>query len=74
MQTSDNANNGQEKVTNKAKARKLAHSVDSAAFQLDLCPATIWKYAAAGKIRLVKIGGRTVMADTELQRILKNGF
>ena len=52
------------------KSKKLAHSINEASDQLDVCPATIWKYAKRGKIR---IGGRTLMPDDELQRILISG-
>ena len=55
------------------KSRKLAHSIHEASDQLDVCPATIWKYAKLGKIRLIRIGGRTLMPDDELRRILISG-
>jgi hypothetical protein len=57
----------------RGNSRKLAHSIEEASDQLDVCPATIWKYAKLGKIRLIKIGGRTLMPDDELRRILISG-
>jgi hypothetical protein len=57
----------------KGKSKKLAHSIDEASDRLDVCPATIWKYAKLGKIRLIRIGGRTLMPDDELRRILISG-
>ena len=59
--------------TRRDRSKKLAHSIDEASDRLDVCPATIWKYAKLGKIRLIRIGGRTLMPDDELRRILISG-
>lgn len=53
---------------------KRAHAIEDAATQLGVSPATIWKYAKLGRIRLVRIGGRTLMPETVLQEILARGI
>lgn len=66
--------NAKEDVVREKEAHQLAHSIPSAGSKLDVCPSTIWKYAKLGKVHLIRIGGRTLMTDEELRRILKSGI
>lgn len=49
---------------------RLAFSVHETAASLGLSTSSIWKWIASGKIRAVKVGGRTVVPTSELNRIL----
>jgi len=40
---------------------------------LGISRATLYKLAAQGKIRLVKIAGRTVVPETEIDRLASGG-
>lgn len=53
----------------KPKARRL----EDAARSLGLSKGFLYKLEKAGKIRFVRIGGRTVITETEIDRILENG-
>lgn len=46
----------------------LAHRVDEAAKRLKISRATLYKYISAGDLATFKIGGRTLIAEDELQR------
>ena len=56
------------------RAIKRAHSIHSASEQLGIAESTIWKYAKMGKIRLIRIGGRTLLPDDELSRLASEGI
>jgi excisionase family DNA binding protein len=55
-----------------AKAR-LAWRVNDACSALGISRSHIYDLAANGKIRLIKIGSRTVVPDDEVQRIAREG-
>ena len=59
----------QSTVEFKPRARKL----DDAARTMGISRGYIYKLAKAGKLSLVKIGGRTVILETEIDRILQDG-
>jgi excisionase family DNA binding protein len=46
------------------------YSVDEAAELLRLSHWTIWGWLKAGKLRGAKVGGRRVIRESELQRII----
>jgi excisionase family DNA binding protein len=50
-----------------------ARRVNDACSALGISRATLYKLAAQGKIRLVKIGGRTVVPESEIDRIASEG-
>jgi len=47
--------------------RKLAYSVTQAAEQLSVSRSTLYELAKADKVRLSKIGARTVIFESDLQ-------
>ncbi|MBX9740693.1 MAG: helix-turn-helix domain-containing protein [Beijerinckiaceae bacterium] len=49
---------------------KMAFSITDACSRLGLSRSTIWKLAKEGKLRLIRIGGRTLVPTTELLRLL----
>jgi excisionase family DNA binding protein len=55
-------------------ATRLAWSVDDGAHRIGVGRTTIYKLAAQGKIRLVKVAGRTLIPDGELIRLIEGGI
>jgi excisionase family DNA binding protein len=51
-------------------AEKPLYSVEEAAVALQLHPATLWKLARAGKLRMVKIGKRTTIRRDDLEALI----
>ena len=51
------------------KARRVLDACST----LGISRATLYKLAAQGKIRLVKIGGRTVVPEVEIDRLASEG-
>jgi len=49
----------------------LANSVKNASQRLDLGATKIYEMLADGRLRGIKIGDRTLIPETELQRLLK---
>ncbi len=57
--------------TSDATARRPdAWRIGDAVQQLSISRGTLYKMAAAGQIRLVKIGGRTTVPDSEIRRLV----
>jgi excisionase family DNA binding protein len=52
------------------QSQRAAWRVNEAAFKLGLSRATIYKMASGGKLRLIKIGGRTLIPDAEIKRLI----
>ena len=50
-------------------ALQLLHSIDDAATRLGVSVSTIWRLIRSGQLRAVKIRGRTLVPDSELQRL-----
>ena len=50
-----------------------AYQIPEACARLQISKSSLWKYAALGKIKLVRIGGRTVLSGRELTRLLEEG-
>jgi predicted site-specific integrase-resolvase len=48
----------------------LAYRVKEFCRRVGICPATFYKYVGLGKIRVVKIGGRTLVPANEAERLL----
>ncbi len=51
-----------------------AFSVPDACERLQISRSSLWKYAALGKIKLIRMGGRTLLSGGELTRLLGEGF
>jgi len=49
--------------------RPLAWRINDAAKRLSPSRATIYKLASAGQLRLIKIAGRTLVPDSEIERL-----
>lgn len=57
-----------------AEAEKpLAYRVKQFCQRAGISPATFYKYVGLGKIRVVKIGGRTLVPAAEVERLLSGG-
>ena len=41
--------------------------------RIGISAATFWKYVKAGKISVIRIGGRTLIPQSEVERILTEG-
>jgi len=50
-------------------ALQLLHSIDAAATRLGVSVSTIWRLIRSGQLRTVKIRGRTLVPESELQRL-----
>ena len=48
---------------------QLLHSIDDAATRLGVSVSTIWRLIRSGQLRAVKILGRTLVPESELQRL-----
>lgn len=48
---------------------RLAHTLHHAAELLDYSTPSLYRLHRAGKIRFVKIGGRTLVPDSEVRRL-----
>ena len=51
---------------------RVAWRINERAFRLGVSRATIYKLAAAGKLRLIKVGGRTLIPDAEIMRLVRS--
>jgi predicted site-specific integrase-resolvase len=45
--------------------------ISDALHQLSISRGTLYKMASLGQIRLVKIGGRTIVPDSEIRRLVE---
>jgi excisionase family DNA binding protein len=54
-------------------SERRAHTLKEAASALRISTASIYRHAARGKIRLIKIGGRTLVSETEIARLSAEG-
>jgi excisionase family DNA binding protein len=53
--------------------RPSAWRVNDALLQLGISRATLYKMAGRGEIRLARIGGRTLVPDAEIKRLVEEG-
>ena len=51
----------------------LAHRIGPFCKRAGICRATFYKFVGLGKIRVIKIGGRTLISAAEADRILAEG-
>ena len=63
-------------MTIQEKARRVQQSVrarriNDAAHALGVSRTTLYNMAAAEKLRLVKVGGRTLVPETEIDRLVE---
>jgi excisionase family DNA binding protein len=52
---------------------RRAHRVKDACQTLGISSATLYRLAAVGKIKLIKIGGRTLIPEAEIARLSNEG-
>jgi excisionase family DNA binding protein len=57
-------------TSNAATETPLAYRVKEFCQRVGISPATFYKYVNLGKIRVVKIGGRTLVPASEAERLL----
>ena len=50
-------------------ALQLLHSIDDTATRLGVSVSTVWRLIRSGQLRAVKIRGRTLVPESELQRL-----
>jgi excisionase family DNA binding protein len=55
-------------------SHRLAFSVNEAAAALGLSASSIWKWISLGKLRAIRIGGRTLITVEEVKRVLTIGI
>ena len=55
-------------------AAPLARRIPDACLALGIGKSTIYKLAAEGKVKLVRIAGRTVVPESEIVRIASDGI
>jgi excisionase family DNA binding protein len=53
--------------------RPSAWRVNDALLQLGISRATLYKLATRGEIRLARVGGRTLVPDAEIKRLVGEG-
>lgn len=53
--------------------KPLAYRVKPFCRRVGISPASFYKYVGLGKIRIVKIGGRTLVPASEAERLLSGG-
>jgi excisionase family DNA binding protein len=51
----------------------LAYQVKAFCKRIGISPSTFWKYVKAGKIRVIRIGGRTLVPYSEAMRLCSEG-
>ena len=59
--------------TNAEAEKPLAYRVKPFCQRVGISPATFYKYVGLRKIRVVKIGGRTLVPASEAERLLSGG-
>jgi predicted site-specific integrase-resolvase len=57
-----------------AKIPRRAYPVREAGRMIALSPATIYRHAKSGKIHLIRIGGRTLVPESEIARLTTEGI
>ena len=50
------------------------NSVETACYRLQICRATLYNLITAEKIRTVKFGSRRMIPESEIQRLVEEGF
>jgi excisionase family DNA binding protein len=53
--------------------RRAAWPIDEAAFRLGIGRSSVYKLSNEGKLRLIKIAGRTLVPDEEIARLTRGG-
>ena len=56
-----------------SEADRLAWPVKEGAHRLGIGRSTVYKLASEGKLRLIKVGGRTQVPDGEITRLVNGG-
>ena len=59
--------------SNNPNKTPLAHRVPDFCERIGISKATFWKYVKAGKIRVIHIGGRTLVPHSEAVRLSTEG-
>lgn len=57
-------------LTASNEVQKLAYSLKEAARASSLSRSTLYSYIAAGRLRVVRVGGRTIIPADALQKLL----
>jgi predicted site-specific integrase-resolvase len=56
------------------KQEPLALRVKDFCLRIGVSPSTFWKYQSAGKIKIIRVGGRVLVPATEAHRIASEGL
>ena len=70
LQTLQADSTNKKRVPPASSMRPDAWRVNDALRQLSISRATLYKMASSGEIRLARIGGRTLIPDFEIRRLL----
>jgi len=70
LQTLQADSTNKKRVSQPPSERPDAWRVNDALRQLSISRATLYKMAGSGEIRLARIGGRTLVPDFEIRRLL----
>jgi excisionase family DNA binding protein len=57
-----------------ARIPRRAYPVREASRMIALSPSTIYRHAKDGKIHLIRIGGRTLVPESEVARLTTEGM
>ncbi len=57
-----------------ARQEPLALRVKEFCQRIGVSPSTFWKYTKAGKIRVIRVGGRVLVPASEALRIASEGL
>lgn len=71
MQALQAGSTNRKRVPLSPSGRPDAWRVNDALRQLSVSRATLYKMAKSGEIRLARIGGRTLIPDSEIRRLLE---
>ncbi len=53
-----------------ANDNKLAYGIEEAAMAIGVGKSTIWRWVHDGRVKTIKLGGRTLIRREELMRLL----
>lgn len=60
-------------MQSETKEAPAVHTIPESAKKARIGESSLWRHIRAGKIKTIKIGGRTFIADAELNRVITSG-
>ena len=71
QETKEKSDRQQERRATQKGIARAAWPIDEGAYRIGICRSSIYKLAAEGKIRLIKIAGRRLIPDEEIVRLTR---